>query len=71
MADTTTHITHLLERAEELCSLRFEQLDEQALEQLTKKEAAMQGYLSGFDDALNLLQTMLDEGVEPPQRGKA
>jgi hypothetical protein len=51
--------------------LRFEQLIEQAIAQLNKKEATMQGYLYGFEDALQLLQTMLDEGVEPPQRGQA
>jgi len=71
MADLTALITHLLERSEELCTLRFEQLDEAAIAQLTKKEATMQGYLYGFEDALKLLQTMLEEGVEPPKRGEA
>jgi len=45
--------------------------DVHALEQLTKKEATQQGYLYGFEDALQLLQTMLEEGIEPPKRGEA
>lgn len=61
----------VLEKSEELCTLRFESLDEAVIAQLTKKEATMQGYLYGFEDALQLLQTMLDEGIEPPKRGKA
>lgn len=39
--------------------------------QLTKKEAAQQGYLYGFEDALKLLQTVIAEGIEPPKRGDA
>jgi hypothetical protein len=71
MPDITSVITHLLEQSEELCTLRFEQLDEQVIAQLSKKEATMQGYLYGFEDALKLLQTMLEEGIEPPKRGQA
>ena len=65
------HITHLLERSEERCTLRFESLDEAVIAQLTKKEATQQGYLYGFEDALKLLQTMLEEGIKPPKRGEA
>ena len=71
MPDLTAHITHLLEQSEAICTTRFEQLDKAALEPLTKEEAAQQGYLYGFEDALKLLQTMLDEGIEPPKRGEA
>jgi hypothetical protein len=71
MPDITPYLIHLLENSEELCATRFEQLDKAALEQLTKEEAATTGYLSGFEDALKLLQTMLEEGIEPPKRGEA
>jgi hypothetical protein len=64
-------VKHLSDHAEELLAIRFAKLDEHALDQLTKKEAAQQGYLYGFEDALKLLQTMLDEGIEPPKRGEA
>jgi hypothetical protein len=71
MSILTAHINHLLEQSEAICATRFEQLDKAALEQLTKEEAATTGYLSGFEDALKLLQTMLEEGIEPPKRGEA
>jgi hypothetical protein len=71
MTDPNEAITTLLNRTEELCQLRFEQLDTQALKSLSKEEAAMQGYVSGYEDALRLLRVMLEEGLELPKRGTA
>jgi hypothetical protein len=71
MPNLNNYITHLLEQSEELSQIRFEKLNAEALTGLTKEEATMQGYLYGFEDALKLLQTMLEEGIEPPKRGEA
>ena len=71
MPNLTAHITHLLECSEERCILRFEQLNATVTAKLSKKEATQQGYLYGFEDALQLLQAMLEEGIGLPKRREA
>ena len=67
MPNLTAHITHLLERSEELCTLRFEHFDEQVIAQLSKKEATQQGYLYGFEDAARLVGLAAKQPYTPHQ----
>ena len=65
------YVRHMQLHAEEICAMRLEKLNRAQLQDMPKAAIAEILYRQGFEEALQLLETMIEEAAKPPSGAEA